>query len=434
LTSDASERVAETMADRLQELPAHLHWAMADESLLQAVCANEALVRGFRGRVLGSLVRGGRRLGLAWPLLWLVGTTQLIGLLIRQWMPGQSSLQRGGYPAHWFVGFRTGKEEELFARYCAKHSGIVGRLDQLSVASLVVWHRVGFLHGLGSLARALKEAQGALRALPKACGPWTTDFMTHAGTKAGYFAFMRAWFETLRARAGDPMSEVAFLSADTAAFAGVAAGLATCYLQHGMIRHSTLLPAFTRVEALTADEAGFMRCRLPRANVTLCPQLGSALTHARMAREILIASIYGEPRYISQLAPVVRWAADNKVMVRVRPHPCENGSFWRDYEAGGKVVVEMGDADIHQAMNRLRPRFMVSLFSTALLDALECGIIPVTVCADDDRNVADMVYPLFQRSLRWPRDHALLERALDDDSCYASVLASLRDGSGRAAA
>ena len=417
------------LADKLQKLPAQYHWALADGSLLQAISRNEPMVRGIRGSRLGGLVKVSQRLGLVWPLLSLVGVVEFIRLLLRQRVSTRNeSSQDGHYPARFFVGFGAGQEEELFSRYCEKQGGMVGRLDQVNVGSFSVWHCVGIVPGLRSLARALAVARMALAALPPELAPWRADFLTYVSMRVGYFAYMRAWFEILKTKTGTRLDEVAFLTGYIPAFAAVDVGLSTCYLQHGMIGYSTLLPAFIRVEALTADEAAFMRRRLPNAHVTMCLLPRPTLIPSQMAREILVASIYGDTEYISRIMPFIFWANAMKVPIRVRPHPCEDGTFWPGYETAGHVTIEKSDVSFFHAIDRLQPRLVVSWFSTALVDALECGVIPVTVCADEDRSVADMIYPLFQRCLRWPQDTESIERLLDDDEYYTSVLSRLREG------
>lgn len=417
------------LSDKLQELPNQYRWALADGPLLQAISRNEPIVRGIRGSRLSGLVKVSQHLSLVWPLLSVVGMVELISLLLRQRVSTRSgSSQDGNYPTRFFVGFGAGREEELFSRYCEKQAGGVGRLDQLNVGSFAVWHCVGIVSGLRSLARALSVARMAIADLPPEFAPLRADFFTYVGMRVGYFAYMRAWFEILKTKAGTRLDEVAFLAADTAAFAAVDAGLLTCYLQHGMIRYSMLLPDFTRVEALTADEAAFIRRRLPKMSITTHSQSRHTLIPSQMAREILVASIYGDTEYILRIMPFICWANAMKVPIRVRPHPCEDGTFWPGYETAGHVTIEKSDVSFFHAIDRLKPRLVVSWFSGALDDALRCGVIPVSVCADDDRHVADMIYPLFQRCLRWPQDAESIERLLDDDEYYTSVLSRLREG------
>ncbi len=422
------------LADNLQKLPAQYHWALADGALLQAISRNEPMVRGTRGRLLGGLVKVSQYLGLAWPLISLAGMLELIRLLLRQHRSTQNgNRQDVHYPTCFFVGFGAGKEAELFSQYCEGQAGSVERLNQLNVDSFSSWHCVGIMPGFRSLARALAVARMAIAALPSECAPWRAEYFTYIGMRAGYFAYMCAWFEILKKKTGIRLGEVAFLTGYIPAFAAVDAGLPTCYLQHGLIRHSTLLPAFMRAEALTIEEADFIRHRSPETRVTTHVRPTHALIPSEMKREVLVASIYEIPEsgggeYLSRIMPFIGWANTKSVPVRVRPHPCEDGTFWPAYEAAGHVAIEKCDEGFLQAIARLQPRLVVSWFSTAMHDALMCGVIPVSVCADDDRHVADMVYPLFRRCLRWPQDADLIARLLDDDDYYELVLSRLRRG------
>jgi hypothetical protein len=110
----------------------------------------------------------------------------------------------------------------------------------------------------------------------------------------------------------------------------------------------------------------------------------------------------------------------------VRPHPREDAAFWTNTDISQYVSVQPPETTFQEHVNRVRPRLVISWHSTALVDALDLGVIPVSMCEDDDKNVANMVYPLFQRSLRWPRDLALIERLLADDVSYETVLSQLR--------
>lgn len=410
----------------LQKLPTQYHWVLANEALLSAISRGEPVAWGIRGRRLRGLVNVSQKLGFLWPLLWLVGAVELSKLLIQQCKSTRNGIRRtADYPARFFVGFGAGPEELILKIYSESHPGNVGRLDVFNAGSFADWHRVRFMPGLRALAHALAAARMAVAALPPELAHWHSNFLTSAGMRAGHFAYMHAWFEILKTKAYSHLEEIVFLAGDTAAFAAADVDLPICYLQHGFIQYS-ILPEFTRIEVLTTDEAAFMKEALPQAHISLRPQQSHALVPTQLTREILVTSIYGDSNCMSRIAPVIAWASAMKIPIRVRPHPCEIGAFWSGYEANGIVSIEKGDAGIIQAINRLRPRLVVSWFSTTLAEALELGIVPVTVCADDDRDVKDTVYPIFQRCLRWPQDSGIVMRLLDDDELYASVLSRLR--------
>ncbi|MDP2761561.1 MAG: hypothetical protein Q8O64_14425 [Sideroxyarcus sp.] len=424
--------LSDLILEKLQSLPSRYHWALGDGQLLLAVYGNKPMVRTGRGARLGILVKLSQHFGMVWPLLTLVGMVELIKLLLRQHVSVRNrSRKDGNYPARFFVGCGVPNDEKLFLRYSEKQSAGVGRLHQHKIESFAVWHRVGIMSGFRSLFYAVVVARMAIAALPAELASWRVDFLTHIGSKVGYVAYMRSWFDILSIRAGIYLEEVVFTGQNMAAFAAVDVGIRAGYLQHGMITRCEILPAFTSIMALTTSEAAFMRHRLPKAHVTMYSQSRQTLVPSQMAREILIAACPAgyDVRYMLSVMPLVRWATTKKIPIRVRLHPSEDDScFWSSYEEAGLVTIEKDDVDFFQAIDRLRPRLLVSWVSATLADVLECGVIPVSVSVDDDIHVAELVYPLFQRCLRWPKDFESIERLFDDDEYYASVLSRLRAG------
>lgn len=413
----------------LQKLPTQYHWVFADEALLRAISRGEPMARGIRGRRLRGLIKICQPFGALWPLLCMVGLVELGKLLLQQRASTWKTIrQTPDYPSRFFVGFGAGAEEQFFNEYSENHGRKVGKLNQIDVRSFAIWHQVNLIGGLGSFWRALQVARLALAEIPPALKPWRIEFLTYVGMRLGYFSYMRAWFEILKTKMGTHVEEISFLAADTAAFAAVAGRLPTCYLQHGLIFYS-IQPNFTRVEALTADEAAFLRTALPEAYITVRPKQKSTLAPKEMAREILIASaFYGDHPRMSLIESFLIWASATRVPVRVRPHPRENSTYWSSHAASSAVAIESQDSSFKQTLERLRPRIVVSWPSTTLADALGYGFVPVLVCEEDDRDVEEMAYPLFRRCLRWPQDCQSIARLLHDDEYYLTVLRQLRDG------
>ena len=93
-------------------------------------------------------------------------------------------------------------------------------------------------------------------------------------------------------------------------------------------------------------------------------------------------------------------------------------------QSGGSRPV--GDSRVA----RIRPRLVVSWYSTVLAEALQSGIVPVTVCTPEESNAGDVVYRLFDRALCWPREVQRLEAVLNDDNTYKDTIAALSEYEG----
>ena len=409
-------------ADTLQRLSPGDAWAFADSNVLQAIARNERARFGPRGALLRAIVGALSKVGLGSVIVGVIGFGRLIGLMRRQGGPEVLA----AYPRDFFVGFGAGSEEPLYAAFAGGNEEAVARLDQGKPSSFGTWHRVRFLRASRVLFARSANASNAIRRVPTEFAAWRVDLLTSAAIRVGQYAFMRAWFEELREKCCSPR-EVAFLAADTPAFAAVDVGLPTRYLQHGLVRHSLVLPRFERVTALTPDEAVHFRRRLPAASVET-QSSGPFILPSTTEREVLVASVYAPPEEMQRVESFLLCASRQGWTVRVRPHPREDRAYWREASAKVRILLEDQDSSMRAALARLRPRLVVSWYSTALADALSSGVLPVTVCAADDPNVQDMVYPLFARCLRWPEDERAIAEAMNDDVAYRREVARLRQG------
>ena len=413
-----------TITSMLQLLPARFHWAFANEDLLRAIPIGIPVKRGRRGVALHAMIKVVHRIGLHWPLLWLVGVSALARMLLRQSNAVAQSPAVLQLPFRIFIGFGAGSEEPLFMRYSAERSGTVLRLDQTSIESFAQWHRIGIGDALSALWYAVVTAKAAMAALPAVLASRDCDFLTFIGMRIADYSYMHAWFGWIKASHAANVEEVGFLAADTCAFAVSDRGLDPVFLQHGLL-FFCLLPMCVRVEALNSDEADYFRQELPHAIISL-PQPIARLKVHELTGLVLVASIYGEADYLAQINPFLQWAGSEKLRVCVRPHPREDCEFWRSRGFDSYLVVDDSDKDFFHALARLKPRLVISWFSTALADALDAGVIPVTVCQPGDRAVVDMPYPLFQRCLSWPQDSGVIAKLLSDNEYYEAILASLR--------
>jgi hypothetical protein len=403
-------------ADELQQLPAGLHWAVADGGLLFAISSGKSIERGPRGRALYRLFRLARRLRQEASIVFLVGLVEVLRLCWRQ------GRVRSGLTIQEriFVGFGAAAEEALFGQYQAESEDSVVRLDQAEVGTLGAFHTVGWIQTLKTLRMAHRRALEAVASVPGGLKPWRLDFLTSAGMRLGQYSYMRTWFADVRISAPQ-LREVCFLSADTPAFAAVDTGLPTRYLQHGLIRRSIVLPNFDVIDALTFDEREHFSNRIPTARVRFIKTLNSIPPSLR-GQGVLIASHHESAEEMERMVPLLDWFESRGIPIVVRPHPQEDRAFWRAHGSRWSCVIDDSDRSFMLAVKRLHPRFIVSWYSTALVDALEYGILPITVSHAGNQNIQDLVYQLFDRAIHWPRDAEMLAFLLNDDQAYGHVL------------
>ena len=411
-------------AELLTRLDSMQRWVLADSLLLHAINMDRPVARGPRGRQLHRVLQWADRVFLTRPVLLAVGFVDVMAKLRRQ----RSMPCAAEEISRVFVGFGAGAEEALFNEYRNESHRRAHRVNLVDVASMGRIRRVGARDAMRTLWTACRTTTFAVRQLPGALRSRRIEFLTHGGLRLGTYSYMRAWFDGLRRQCAAE-TEICLLAADTTAFAAADAGAKTRYLQHGLIRRSLLLPDFDCIDSLTEDETQYFRRMLPRAAVRLRPV--EMLRADQLTDEILVASVYEKADEMRRVMGLLDWARGDDRTVRVRPHPREDRSFWSNEVDPRLVQIEDGDASFHDALHRLRPRIVVSWYSTAIADALNCGIVPVTLSDEMTPAVADMVYPLLERALRWPRDKERIAEVMHSDAAYHATLQSLRGEASR---
>jgi hypothetical protein len=212
---------------------------------------------------------------------------------------------------------------------------------------------------------------------------------------------------------------------------------------HGFQRHSLVYPDFTKSICFDVFTAEHIRRRLPHCAVTVIAEPTQRLISRRVAA---IAGIYGAPDRFDLIRPVIYWALHNDLPVIVRKHPADTSDYWEQWRGiagikiddGGKhpadtsdyweqwrgiagIKIDDGEDSFIQFLDRHRPRFLASWFSTALYDAILKGVVPVTVTSESA--ALDIVFPLRDLSLCWPEHERMAQNLLDNDNLRAEFLA-----------
>jgi hypothetical protein len=126
------------------------------------------------------------------------------------------------------------------------------------------------------------------------------------------------------------------------------------------------------------------------------------------------------------IEPLLYWAKENSIPIRVRLHPAENlNYFWSSYVKAGLVTIEPKAEEFFGAIYRLKPRLFISWVSTTLTDIVHCGIMPITMSESTDLRAAELVYPVLERCLVIGNNFELLGRLLDDDLYYENIVKKL---------
>lgn len=390
-------------------------WTLASEEAIYSAAAGKQAAWGPKASRLRTLLQWADKLLLADFILLLVGAGAATKLW---WKVRKDSRGSSGErdTKRVFVGFGANSEEELWKNYRDKTDVASLRINQSSCKGMAALGCPGLIPTYFVLLRELAGYSARLKTITHVAGPSRSDFLTACGMNAGIYAFHRKYWEMAR-KAG--VVEATFLASDIPAFACVDAGIPTTYLQHGLISLTILLPKFSTIETLTADEENYLRRLNCEADITRVARDEPA--NGPKNNVLLLLSVDDTPERLVVAKRLIDWANRIGVSVVVRPLP----RFHNDpvvQKLQGHLPGVHFDTDllsIEDSLARYNPKFIVAWTSTALPIGLSYGCLPVSLLDPDSfQIIQNMVYPMLHRVLFWPRDEHIMNMVFHSEQAF----------------
>jgi len=229
------------------------------------------------------------------------------------------------------------------------------------------------------------------------------DLLSTFTIRSHELAYLLAWFKELRVQ--HPNIRIVCSTADLPAHAASIAGFLTEYHQHGLLASSLIFPDFSKMAALTIAEGKYVAERVPGLEL----ELKSEPSLVRpMNRTLALAGDYGatDPEPVSKL---VKTALSNGYRVVVRPHPRGDDRLWSGISEHEDVTFE-NDGSFEEFLQKWRPSFVASWFSTTLIDGLMAGALPITLSVGK----TDLVLPLQRIALQFPKEISQVQACMED--------------------
>ena len=347
------------------------------------------------------------------------------------WYAGRSSAQISTGPADLFVGFGAGSEEFIWKDFEKSCPHEVHRINQTDPQSL---SKIANPPIMDVISCAWNEAALVIQGLKHTKNPYikeySTEWLSSSAIRIGPYAYAIAWAAVIPSY----VRRISFISSDVVAFACVKHFRNTSkgnmtqveYIQHGLIRKSLIFPEYHHITALTTFEAAHFANNVPSASVSINQRGIKSNSHHRNAC-LIFASIYDskelnfkKEQYLGTIRDLFCWSEKRQLRIIVRPHPSERTVFWLAHFP--HVEVADPTKDIGFMLSNEFPIFVVSWTSTALIDALRQGIIPLMLAENRRTIVDDMVFPLADIALNWPEEMDLIQTLSVDPELYRKEL------------
>jgi len=415
----------EHILKELYKAPAGFRWALANSGL-QKIMTGEAWdvsPFGRRGRLIRRLVGFAGVFGCVRIVVAVVAASEVIRLmyLARRFppvvLPESCCI---------FVGFGAGPEEQMWHAFAEDSGDAAIRLDATKPETFLAYHRPStwelFKQTWRSSA-AVVPFLSKTKLEPVASN--REDTLTFAALRMGEYILHRTWWEEIEQAS---ISQVVFISADFRAFACIDANIAPVeYHQHGLHRKSILMPSFPVLKMLTQVEADWYRQYLPQSEIEVLRPQQRVVGHRPC---ILIASIYEVPRFyknqdLARMQSLLLWANQNNLEVVIRKHPRETDHFWQTHFP--ELEIDKSQGRFEDALMRIKPMFVVSWFSTSLVDALLANVVAVSIMQATDSRITDLIFEIPKHCLLWPIAEPAMNALVNGQTDVDSVVSDLQE-------
>jgi hypothetical protein len=388
--SDIGLDIVSLAADRIQAMRPLRRALLAREALVLA--AGKTAAVGPREARLRKLLEWTGRCGMI---------AVSMALLVDRYFAGRKAGADRRLPEAIFLGIGAMREQSLRTNVEAELGLIPHFVDQRTPSGFAGLPAPSFARVIVHWIHVTREALATL-SNPDPHFP-QMDLLSTLTMRAHELAYLLAWFENLHN--WRPDMPIFCSTADLSAHAACLSGFSVEYRQHGFLARALVFPSFRRMVALTEYEGRYVASRVPALALKVHLQRAtSVFTSGTLA----ITGDYQaqDPALITSL---VELAHANGFRVVVRPHPRGCDELW-SWIRGRENVIFDTEGGFEDFLEKWRPTFLASWFSTTLLDGLLAGALPITLSRDN----GILLLPVGTIALSWPEQGLRIKNCMSD--------------------
>ena len=400
-------------------------WKLADERVIYSAATSEKIKWGPKLSLLHRIMHFAYKINITDVIIFFVGIARATSIW---WTVKKKTFkatkQKKKIFKRIFSGFGASSEECLYADYIAKSNNTTLRINCVTHDGI---HELGCPRLLPVLYFILQNAFGYTNKVRRATHEIASnavDFMTVYAVNVSTYAFYRSFWKKAKLQG---VKEVVVLALDIPAHACVDEEINTIYLQHGLMALSILIPKLNCINVLTHDEELFLQ------STTIIDKIdrpAKRVNNLRKKNDILMImslDVFQEERLLV-CDPLIRWAKGAGLQIVVRPTPkVTHENLTTILQRIPLAFCDDLTLPLHQSFEKWRPRFVAAWTSTGLATALDHDCLPVSLCDPEASDIwNNIVYPMRNRVLFWPRDASVIEAAIQSENAYDDQLKKLR--------
>jgi len=405
-------------------------WALANDNVLFSAALNQNYPWKNKSYKISRLMKISNTLKVPGCLIFLIGFYKIVLSLekIRK-----KKLRDKNTTVNYkkiFVGHGANAEEFIFEEYVKKNNSSALRinvinldgLEKITTPSLFLLLKLLFQNSYG-LSHKIKKLSFDFNLN-------LLDFLVVAALNIGEYVFFSEFFRIAKLKG---INEVTFLALHVSAHSCAREKLKMVYWSHGLIKLSILMIKANHIAVLTLEEKNYL-ISLFKGEVD-CSLLKNYKPVLGIKKNSII---FMSPELLSMFPEAIKenvfsfleWCKNVDFQIILRPSPKTSQSDLLDLkkQLPGYNNIDEFQIDFEERLKTIQPKFVAGLNTTGLFVALSLEILPICFC---DPHVDDatwnMIYPMKQRALFWPKDRCIIEEAICSDIAYNEHLLRLRN-------
>ena len=207
--------------------------------------------------------------------------------------------------------------------------------------------------------------------------------------------------------------------------AAIDVGIKTFYLTHGNIGavHPISFPNFDGVYVYSSDEKKYLNKVVANINVFIYPFI-KVESHNNLI--IVFMRLNDDQMDFNELKDLVYFFKHNHYIVKFKPHPQYNdNNLYTWAMALGVDIIGKEKGSASSLIDLYSPSFVVAWQSTALSEAINMGVIPISLSNKSEVLSCKSIYQLNKRVLFWNRDKKYIIKIINQQVPYSKVLRNL---------
>lgn len=206
----------------------------------------------------------------------------------------------------------------------------------------------------------------------------------------------------------------------------------TYYYTHGLLGkiYKKIIPKFNKIYVFTKEE----KKELEILNLGINIETYNYRKIQNHKNNIIIYTrgvddSFDDQKKMKIFCNLVNFFKDQKFKIYVKKHPYYKGNFFNKINKDF-TVLDYKNINNSDMLNMLKPKFVVSWYSTAIAEALYSSIIPINLSDNKDAKIKFkkikitdwILFPIISKSLNWTKDFNKIAETMNNEKYYYQIL------------